>query len=230
MERKCSGREFISVLLTVVSQGSAQVQSAKQVLETIVILVVKSCRSLCRPGLQLSRLHCPWDFPGKNTGVGSHFLLKSTFPTQGLNLCLLHQHVNSLPLSHLGSPRQWRYSSSIKMDHSMDNFVLTFSNNEDTTLLLNVVFSLPRKPYFSSHIKPNFFCFSISEKDLLLSSGALPSGGNYSLPVEPFDYCLSPLVGSRRHRLHLILITFIPQPVSQSLALTRYSLNTLLSE
>ena len=96
----------------------------------------------------------------------------------------------------------------------MDNFVLTFSNNEDTTLLLNVLFSLPRKPYFSSHIKPNFVCFSISEKDLLLSSGALPSGGNYSLPVEPFDYCLSPLVGSRRHRLHLILITFIPQPVS----------------
>ena len=27
----------------------------------------------------------PWDFPGKNTGVGCHFLLQEIFPTQGLN-------------------------------------------------------------------------------------------------------------------------------------------------
>ena len=26
-------------------------------------------------GLQLTRLPCPWDFPGKNTQVGCHFLL-----------------------------------------------------------------------------------------------------------------------------------------------------------
>ena len=32
----------------------------------------------------------PWDFPGKNTGVGCHFLLQGTFPTQGSNLHLLH--------------------------------------------------------------------------------------------------------------------------------------------
>ena len=24
-----------------------------------------------------------WDFPGKNTGVGCHFLLQGIFPTQG---------------------------------------------------------------------------------------------------------------------------------------------------
>jgi len=29
------------------------------------------------------RLLCPWDFPGKNTGVGSHSLLQGIFPTQG---------------------------------------------------------------------------------------------------------------------------------------------------
>ena len=28
---------------------------------------------------------CPWDYPGKNTGVGCHFLLQGIFPTQGLN-------------------------------------------------------------------------------------------------------------------------------------------------
>ena len=32
----------------------------------------------------------PWDFPGKNTGVGSHFLLQRIFLAQGLNMCLLH--------------------------------------------------------------------------------------------------------------------------------------------
>ena len=37
-----------------------------------------------------TRLLCPWDFPGKNTGVGCHFLLQGIFQTQGSNLCLLH--------------------------------------------------------------------------------------------------------------------------------------------
>ena len=40
-----------------------------------------------------TRFFCPWDFPGKNTRVGSHFLLQGIFPTQGLNshlFCLLH--------------------------------------------------------------------------------------------------------------------------------------------
>jgi len=40
---------------------------------------------------------CPWDLPGKNTGVGCHFLLQGIFPTQGSNLHLLHcrQSVNA---------------------------------------------------------------------------------------------------------------------------------------
>ena len=33
------------------------------------------------------RLLCPWDFLGKNTGVGYHFLLQGIFLIQGLNLC-----------------------------------------------------------------------------------------------------------------------------------------------
>ena len=41
-------------------------------------------------GLQPSRLPCPWDSPGKNTGVGCRFLLQGIFPTQGLNPYLLH--------------------------------------------------------------------------------------------------------------------------------------------
>ena len=42
----------------------------------------------------------PRDSPGKNTGVGFHFLLQGIFPTQGSNmhlLYLLHWQVGSLP-------------------------------------------------------------------------------------------------------------------------------------
>ena len=35
-----------------------------------------------------SRLLCPWDSPGKNTGVGCRALLQGIFLTQESNLCL----------------------------------------------------------------------------------------------------------------------------------------------
>ena len=45
-------------------------------------------------------LLCPWDSPGKNTGVGCHAVLQGIFPTQASNLHLLHL----LHWGHLGSP------------------------------------------------------------------------------------------------------------------------------
>ena len=39
-------------------------------------------------------------FPGKNTGVGCHFLLQGVFLNQELNPSLLHWQADSLPLSH----------------------------------------------------------------------------------------------------------------------------------
>ena len=60
--------------------------------------------SLWSHGLQPTRLLCPWDFSGKNTGVGSHSLLQGIFPTQGLNLGLLHSRQILDHLSHQGSP------------------------------------------------------------------------------------------------------------------------------
>ena len=59
--------------------------------------------SLRPHGLYPARLPCPWDFPGKNTGMGYHFLLQGIFPTPGSNLglpygrkalyCLSHQRI-----------------------------------------------------------------------------------------------------------------------------------------
>ena len=45
--------------------------------------------SLQPHGLQPTRFLCPWNFPGKNTRVGCHFLLQGIFLSQGLNSYLL---------------------------------------------------------------------------------------------------------------------------------------------
>ena len=60
--------------------------------------------SLRTPGLQPARLLCPWDSPGKNTGVSCRFLLQGIFLTQGSNAGCLHWQADCLPLSHQASP------------------------------------------------------------------------------------------------------------------------------
>ena len=45
--------------------------------------VTQSCMTLQPRGLWPTRLLQLWDSPGKNTGVGCHFLLQEIFPTQG---------------------------------------------------------------------------------------------------------------------------------------------------
>ena len=47
-------------------------------------------------------LLCPWNSPGKNTGVGCHSFLQGIFPTQGSNLGLLHCRQILYLLSHQG--------------------------------------------------------------------------------------------------------------------------------
>ena len=63
--------------------------------------------SLRPHGLQPTRLFCLWDFPGKDTGVGCHFLLQGIFPTQGSNPGLLHCRRIPYRLSYKGSPFLW---------------------------------------------------------------------------------------------------------------------------
>ena len=63
--------------------------------------------SLWSHGLYPSRLLCPWDSPGKNTGVCCHSLLQGIFPTQGSNLGLPHCRQILYWLGHQG----WGYQS-----------------------------------------------------------------------------------------------------------------------
>ena len=39
--------------------------------------------------MEPTKLLCLWDFSGKNTGTGCHFLLQGFFPTQGSISCIL---------------------------------------------------------------------------------------------------------------------------------------------
>ena len=55
-------------------------------------------------GLQPTKLLHPWDFPGKNTGVGSHSLLQGIFLTHGSNLDVLHCRQILYHMSHQGRP------------------------------------------------------------------------------------------------------------------------------
>ena len=66
----------------------------------VCVCVSRSVMSdFCDPhGLQPTRLLCPWNSPGKNTGVGCHFLLQGIEPgSPVLQADLYH-------LSHQGSP------------------------------------------------------------------------------------------------------------------------------
>ena len=57
----------------------------------------------CNP-MDYSSPLSPWNFSGKNTGMGCHFLLQGIFLTQGSNPCLLNWQADSLSLSNQGSP------------------------------------------------------------------------------------------------------------------------------
>ena len=59
--------------------------------QSLCYLITKSCPDSLQPHrVYPARLLCPWDFPGKKTGVGCHFLLQGIFLMQGLNSHLLH--------------------------------------------------------------------------------------------------------------------------------------------
>ena len=65
---------------------------------------LQSCPTLCNPmDFSLPGTSVHGILQAKNTRVGCE-ALQGIFLTQGLNLCLLHRQVDSLPLSHLGSP------------------------------------------------------------------------------------------------------------------------------
>ena len=71
-------------------------------------LVAQSCLTLQLHGLQPARLLCPWNSPGKNTGMDYHSLHQWIFLTQGLNPGLLHFRQSHYHLNHQESPTEFQ--------------------------------------------------------------------------------------------------------------------------
>ena len=92
--------------------------------------VAQTCPTLCDPmDSSLTRFLRPWDFPGKNSGVGCHFLLQGIFPTQGLNPGLLHCRQMLYHLSHQGrcvqrAKRKAPLSLIVKYEWKMNETVI----------------------------------------------------------------------------------------------------------
>ena len=93
-------------------------------LEVAVVVLSRSVvsDSLQPHGLQPARFPCPWNPPGKNTGVGCHFFLQGMFLTQGSNPGLLHCRQILYCLSHQGRP-----TSTLILRENTKNKVHTIS-------------------------------------------------------------------------------------------------------
>ena len=55
----------------------------------VSVLITQLCPTLCSP-MDCTRFPCPWNSPGKNTGVDYHSLFQGIFVTQRSNPGLLH--------------------------------------------------------------------------------------------------------------------------------------------
>ena len=102
-------------------------------------------------GLELSKFLCPWNFPGKNTGVGCHFLLPGIFLTQGSNPRYLPCRRSSVLqadvslLSHQRIPFIWLQSPEQHLTYPCEipfwdchlHFSLNFANTNLTIFPVN---------------------------------------------------------------------------------------------
>ena len=118
----------------------------------------------------------PWDFPGKNTRVGCHFLLQRIFPTQGSNPG--HPHCRQT-LYHLsdqgghpgeghGNPLQF---SCLGNQRSLAGYGPRGCRELDTIelapwIMISLFYSFPHTlyvtlmSYFSTYTFPYFSCFN----------------------------------------------------------------------
>ena len=68
---------------TEASQSELNQRHTRQDFTNSCAKLLQLCPTLRPHGLWPARFLCPWDSPGKNIGVGCHFLLWGIFPTQG---------------------------------------------------------------------------------------------------------------------------------------------------
>ena len=72
----------------------------KQIIYIYIFLVCAQAYPTLCDTMDCSLPGCPWNFPGKNTGVSCHFLLLRDLPNPGIKPASLALKADSLPLSH----------------------------------------------------------------------------------------------------------------------------------
>ena len=99
-----------------------------------------------------ARFLCPWDSPGKNTGVGCHFHLQGIFPTSELNpglFCLLHWQAGSLPLA---PPRKSPVCNQYSIKNMWNGLTSKFTDT-GSTIYYQATFSKSVSEVYSTSIK-----------------------------------------------------------------------------
>ena len=90
----CKREEKFSAMINLLLRLTVKVRiESMSIWSTQIILCVCVCACVCVQScltLEPTRLLCPWNSPGKDSGVDCHFLLHVNFTTQGSNLYLLH--------------------------------------------------------------------------------------------------------------------------------------------
>ena len=162
---------------------------------------VHVCNFLWPYILKPTRLLCPSNVPGKNTGVCSHVLLQRIFPTQQLNshlLCLLYWQANSLSLCHLGSPFiLWSLLYS-------ENFLLSLSSSQICSLPLS---NLLINPFCSDFVFGYFYrlIFEIYFQTIKLDLCLIPIINIFADLILAFFFFLA---GSHSTRLAYFVLFF----------------------
>ena len=127
--------------------------------------------------LQPTRLLYPWDSPGKNTGVGCHFLLQGIFPTQGSNPHLLHlQHwqVGSLSQAPPGKLVSVIIAERCKAIRMQKSFSVVALSIFPASLLSST--PLPRPLLF--------FILCSSQENIILKQSVTPCANLSLIPVQ----------------------------------------------
>ena len=97
-------------------------------------------------GLWPSRLLCPWNFPGKNTGVGFHFLLHGVLPDPRIEP-VSPALMDPLPAEPPGKP----LSILLQSYSTVFYHILFFSNADCNSLNLFHIPLIDYSPQFENH-------------------------------------------------------------------------------
>ena len=137
-----------------------------------------------------TRLLCPWDFLGKSTGVGCHFLLQGIFPTQGSNPGLPHCRQTLYHLSHQSSGNIGLKIKNITGDQERHYRIISRLIQEDI-IIVNI--------YAINIGAPQYIRETLTDLKGEIDSDTIV--GDFNTPLTPMDRSLKQKINKETHTL-----------------------------